>query len=76
MNDFVLTHAVAWRRRIFLQFTRDVGEFAICHLETGKWQIKRLRDSKWKCSYIWRQFGQIQNGTVLITAWEFQWVAC
>ena len=76
-----------WRQILYIQNGLKVqnscaacrgrgGEFAVCHLETGKWQIKRLRDIKWKCSDIWRQFGQIQNGTVLITAWHFQWVSC
>lgn len=49
MNDFVLTHAVAWHRTFINEYkTRDrtKQKSAVCHLETGKWQLKRLRDIK------------------------------
>ena len=46
-----------WRQILYIQNGLKVqnscaacrgrgGEFAVCHLETGKWQTKRLRDIK------------------------------
>ena len=68
MNDFVLTHAVAWHRRAFINEDKK-----ICRLPFPNWQmaIKKVGCYQMKM-FQWRQ---IQNGTRFIAAWDFQWVS-
>ena len=53
MNNFILTHAVGrFATRVYQTKTKS----AICHLKTGKRQLKRLRDIKCKSSGIGARF--------------------